>query len=369
MTGRSRPAPVTVLDDAHATYPHVHGFHAGGARALVVRRGPASEVWSVDWHAPDRAPRAVWRVPGAHAGPVWPEASVAGEQAAVVAAGALWWIDLTGVTPPRVLHRAAEGRRLQNLVSVDPRGGRVVAVEEPDPAVGHAPGDSGAACVVVEVPVGAGAGGARELVRLGWHANHPQLSPMDPDWLGLAHEGPAREVSDRVWAWHARLAPAGVCVTDQHLLADTPGAFVALGHERWLHHARGLVAVAYGESEAGPRGLWTTTIDDAGGRRTWLAAPGERFWHVDVSRDGRFAVVDTKGRWDAPGRAADEGAPFASDVVLVDLVTGTQRLLARTWARRHPQHPHPVLTPDGGAVLFTDSSPDLRAMRVARIGL
>lgn len=211
MTRAGRPVPATVLDDAHVPYPHVHGFHAGGTRALVVRRapgahGPASDVWSVDWRDPGRAPRDVWRAPDAHAEPVWPEASPAEERAAVVADGTLWWLDLDGGEAPRALHRAGPGRRLQGLVSVDPRGGRVV-------------------------------------------------------------------------------------------------------------------------------------------------------------------VVDTKGRRDAPGRAVDEAAPFASDVVLVDLTTGAQRLLARTWARTHPQHPHPVFTPDGAAVLFTDSSPDLRSMRVARVDL
>ncbi|MER5365648.1 hypothetical protein [Streptomyces sp. NPDC002722] len=191
--------------------------------------------------------------------------------------------------------------------------------------------------------------------------SHQFHSPYDESWLTFAHEGPSREIPDRIWARHPVRAPEGRCVFDQ----AAEGGTLAVGHERWMFHDLGALVCAYGESEAGPRGLYALHPD---GRPARLVSAGERDWHCDISRDGRRAVVDTSGPLDAPGRGW-QNAGQVSDVVLVDMATGARTLLARTAADRHPRHPHPVFTPDGTAVLHNHGDPSTGEVAVARVPL
>ncbi|WP_405718467.1 hypothetical protein [Streptomyces sp. NBC_00046] len=105
---------------------------------------------------------------------------------------------------------------------------------------------------------------------------------------------------------------------------------------------------------------------------TWTgrvqAGPARPDRHCDISRDGRRAVVDTTGPFDAPGRGWQD-AGQVSDVVLVDMATGARTPLARTEADRHPRHPHPVFTPDGTAVLYNHGDPSTGEVAVARVPL
>lgn len=114
-----------------------------------------------------------------------------------------------------------------------------------------------------------------------------------------------------------------------------------------MFHRPGAVVVAYGESEAGPRGLWQVLPDG----EARLVSPGERDWHCGISRDGKWAVVDTSGPADAPGRGW-QNAGRESSIVAVDTETGERTLLATTGHEPHPYHPHPSITPDGRSVVF-----------------
>jgi len=175
-----------------------------------------------------------------------------------------------------------------------------------------------------------------------WWANHFHYVPADPMWIAYCHEGPTETVPDRVWIMHPQKAPGGRCVFDQ--ASEKAGAPLCVGHERWGHHEVMGVAPAYGVSPAGPRGLYAVYAD---GRPARLLSPGERDWHADIRRDGKFALVDTTGPQDAPGRGW-ENAAGVSDILLVDMASGVRRPLARTGiGPRHPAHPHPVFSPDG----------------------
>ncbi len=86
-----------------------------------------------------------------------------------------------------------------------------------------------------------------------------------------------------------------------------------------------------------------------------------------VTRDGRWAVVDTTGPWDRPGKSW-ENAEDISDIVLLDMKTGERHFLARSRQyMRHPRHPHPVFSPDGSTIFFNESSPDTTSNRVLRM--
>ncbi|KRV50648.1 hypothetical protein AQ490_16815 [Wenjunlia vitaminophila] len=340
-----------LLDAAHLPYPHTNGFHHGGERLVLARYSPAvggTGLSSVRWRGPTTDERPLCELPPSTpgpGGPVWPDVALAAERAAFTWNGTLYVLDLESGTLER-LYAAADGHTLQDLCSITAEGDRVVVMEHP--LHQRVP----VRCLEVSLT-----GQVRQLFATGWFANHPCHSPHDQSWLAYSHEGPACDVRDRVWAWHPDHAPDGACVYDQGPLA--------VGHERWMFHDLGAVVCAYGVSEAGPRGLYMVHPDGRGAR---LVSGGERDWHCDISRDGRWAVVDTTGPHDAPGRGWDN-AGHTSDVLLVEVATGTRTVLARTGADSHPRHPHPVFTPDGTSVLYNAGDPATGAVAVAVVPL
>ncbi|MFJ1614697.1 oligogalacturonate lyase family protein [Streptomyces sp. NPDC088251] len=345
-----------LLNGAHLPYPHANGFHAGGERVVLTRHSPvtgAIGLTSVRWRGEERAARALCELPPSTSGPeqlLWPDVALAAERAAWVWNGALHVLDLDSGASER-LYTAAPGHTLQNLCSLTGAGDRVVVMEHPEGR------ETAVTCLEISVSTGK----TDELFGKPWFANHPAHSPHDESWLTFAHEGPSQEIPDRIWARHPTRGPEGRCVFDQ----ATERGTLAVGHERWMFHDLGAVVCAYGESEAGPRGLYTLYPD---GRAARLVSEGDRDWHCDISRDGRLAVVDTTGPLDAPGRGW-QNAGQVSDVVLVDVATGARTPLARTEADRHPRHPHPVFTPDGTAVLYNHGDPSTGEVAVARVTL
>ncbi|WP_327091441.1 oligogalacturonate lyase family protein [Nonomuraea sp. NBC_01738] len=318
-----------VATGAHLTYPHANGFHDG--RLLLARheagRG-ATALVSVDLGGKDeRLVAAIAPRRDGVARPAYPDVAEGTGRAAWIWDDVLYIADEPGAA--EIVYTAAH---LQNVCAITRDGASVVVVRE-----------TGDRWIFLRIDLATGY--ATELFTRPWRANHPHHSPFDESWLAYAHEGPAREIPDRVWAWHDG---RHVQVLDQAAISAVPGAFVAVGHERWLHHDLGAAVVAYGDSEAGPRGLYFTHPD---GRPPRLVAAGERLWHCDVSRDGRWAVADTTGPSDLPGRGWQD-AGGVCDVLLVEVATGHQVRLARTTATSHPDHPHPIFTPAGDEILF-----------------
>ncbi|MFF9345585.1 hypothetical protein [Streptomyces sp. NPDC014734] len=361
-----------LLSGAHLPYPHTNGFHAAGERVVLTRHSPvtgAIGLTSVRWRGEDRAARALCELPPSASGPeqlLWPDVALSAERVAWVWNSALHILDLDSGVPER-LYTAAPGHTLQDLCSLTGAGDRVVVMEHPEGR------DTPVTCLEISVSTGR----VGELFTKPWFANHPAYSPYDESWLAFAHEGPSQQIADRIWARHRTRDPEGRCVfgqtTDGGTRSEThpgaragaPAGTLAVGHERWMFHDVGAVVCAYGESEAGPRGLYMVHPD---GRPARLVSEGERDWHCDISRDGRLAVVDTSGPLDAPGRGW-QNAGQVSDVVLVDVATGARTPLARTEADRHPRHPHPVFTPDGTAVLYNHGDPSTGDVAVVRVPL
>ncbi|MEV6745346.1 oligogalacturonate lyase family protein [Streptomyces sp. NPDC051080] len=346
-----------LLSGAHLPYPHTNGFHADGERLVLTKYSPttgALGLTSVRWRDGERTARDLYEAEPGTTGPeqlLWPDVALAAERVAWVRDDAVHVLDLDSRAAPERLYAAAPGHTLQNLCSLTAAGDRVVVMEQPEDR------DAPVTCLEISVSTGR----ADELFTEDWFANHPAHSPYDESWLTFAHEGPSRQIPDRVWARHPVRAPEGRCVFDQ----AAEGGTLAVGHERWMFHDLGALVCAYGESEAGPRGLYALHPD---GRPARLVSAGERDWHCDISRDGRRAVVDTSGPLDAPGRGW-RNAGQVSDVVLVDMATGARTHLARTAADRHPRHPHPVFTPDGTAVLHNHGDPSTGEVAVARVPL
>jgi len=204
-------------------------------------------------------------------------------------------------------------------------------------------------------------GQIRTIVERPWYANHFHFSPFDPDWIGYAHEGPTEKIPDRTWVWHAEKAPQGKCVFDQ--ASDDPQLKLCVGHERWTHHDVSAVTIAYGVSPVGPRGLYEVFADDRPAR---LVSAGDRDFHCDITRDGRWAVLDTTGPHDAPGKGWDNAADV-SDIFIVDMKTGRRQFLARSHLNLHPRHAHPVFSPDGATIYYNEAESGGERNRVMEV--
>lgn len=332
-----------VAANAHLTYPHTNGF----LNDELVLAGYKPGLGATGIIRVDGRPSCTLGPRDGGPGPVWFDIALDADFMAWVWNGVLY-----GLRPgdqPQVIYKPDSEYTVQGLCSVTRRGDRVVVMRESADEY---------TCLDIDVATG----DVRELFTRTWFANHVQHSPYDESWIGFSHEGNATQTPDRMWAWHPR---STTCVLNQTAISDTAGIPVAVGHERWAFHDLAAVVCAYGESEAGPRGIYMVHPD---GRPPRLVSAGDRFWHCDISRDGHWAVVDTTGPVDAPGRGWDN-AHGVSDVVLVEMSTGSQTPLARTFASRHPHHPHPVFTPDGSAVLFNHTDPDTGTVAVARIAI
>jgi hypothetical protein len=204
-------------------------------------------------------------------------------------------------------------------------------------------------------------GEASLIIEKSWWANHYHYCPHDEAWIGFCCEGETTTVPQRVWGYHAELAPAGKPLLDQHW--ETPGERMCVGHERWCFHDRSVVAVAYGQSAPGFGGIYEAFVDGRPSRQIGVSG---RDWHVNVSRDGRWAVVDTTGPHDAPGRSW-ESAAQVSDVLVMDMTTGARQFVARSRQYRHPSHPHPIFSPDGQWIFYNEADEALSRNRVMRV--
>lgn len=355
-------SPRILLDDSYATYPHSNGYYDGGARIALGMAAGADEIVGVrlDGSGEPEVLLSAEAIAAESDLPPWSESELARSvpwfdvaldaQTLVCARDdALFVVELAGDRTPRIAHRPADGWALDGLTSVS-ADGRTALVSEMRDGVHRA--------LTVDVRTGA----TTEIVRHPWFANHFHLVPADESWIGYSHEGAATQVDDRLWAWNREDAPDGRRVVDQRTLSAQPPAAVALGHERWMFHDTGAVVVAYGESEAGPRGIYEVFVD---GRAPRLVSAGERDWHCGITRDGRTIVVDTTGPADLPGRGwADAGT--ASSIQLIDAASGERRTIAETGFISHPYHPHPSFTPDGGAVVFNHVERDERGAVIRR---
>ncbi len=205
-------------------------------------------------------------------------------------------------------------------------------------------------------------GKVRVLMKKSWLVGHAHYVPGDENWVGVCHEGPTEKIPDRVWAWHERLAPEGRCVFDQK--SDDPKYFLNVGHERWGFLGASGLAVAYGCSPAGPRGLWQVFAD---GRAAKQIFSNDRCWHCDISRDGRYALADTTGTWNLPGHGWENDDKNRS-ILLIDVATGRHVVLGSAGGDTHPYHPHPIFSPDGQNVFFNTKRGNETAVMIVRIG-
>lgn len=197
-------------------------------------------------------------------------------------------------------------------------------------------------------------------------ADHQHYCPHDEQWIAFAHDGDITRSLDAVWGLH-RAGPqkpgAPMRLWDERA---PDGGSLLVGHARWAFHRTGALVVAYPSSQGHPRGLYFV---NAAARKAELVSSSDYDWHCNISRSGRWAVVDTKP---PQNRKTEDDGRVISDIVLVNMATGRRHWVARSHAHeKHPYHPHPHFTPDGASVIYNDFEHDGRgkASRVVLVEL
>lgn len=336
------------------TYPHSNGFLADGRSLILGSFAGEDTVLLRHDLASGRSDELVRLpgIPGKHAAR-WYDISLRGDRLITVVDNRILAIDLSGDGRLREIHRTQPGHEIHELPAISGDGRRLIVGE-----ILPVPGAQGVT-TVKELEIDSGQ--VTTLFSHAWHCNHFHYCPADESWIGYSHEGPTDRIPDRMWAWHRTLAPRGRCVFDQ--VSDVPGIPLCIGHERWMYHRPGAVAVAYGVSPHGPRGIWEISVDGTPPR---LISAGERDLHVNVNRTGTQVVIDTSGSLACAG-SGWQNNDERCDILLADVATGERSWLARTdisglrfpGRMRHPFHPHPHFAPDGRTVVFNDyAGPD-----------
>lgn len=326
----------------YQTYPHSNGF-ADGGRSLVLGQmeGDHVSLWKIRLSDGEERQIARFKVDVDPTAPslsqVWFDVAESINTLVAMAERTVWLIALDSPDGPRELYRQPDGLTLNPLPSISPDGRRVL--------INAKRSDGMHGGLMIDV----GSGHTEFVVTHVWWANHFHFSPYDPNWIAYCHEGDTMLIPDRMWAWHAAHAPHGQPILDQHW--NDLRRRLSIGHERACFHTGSLLTIAYGVSVGGPRGLYEVFFDRT--RSPRLVSEGNRDWHCNVSRDGRWAVVDTTGPHDQPGKGWDEATDI-SDIVLVDMNTGERRAIARSHQVVHPWHPHPTFSPDGRCLVYNE---------------
>ncbi len=347
-----------ISSNDHLPYPHSNGF-ADGGRSLVLGRFGQAEISLVkrnletgkefilaSFASSELLGKGKWF--GAE-DRLWVDVAEKTNVAVTVAQNTVWIYDLNQSGPARKLFAAPEDYSLHALPGITMDGTRVVVVA-------HQLGRSVAWLIDVA------SGENHSFFESDWAADHFHFCPHDENWIGFSHEGACDLIPDRMWGWHRTLAPQGKAIFDQR--SEDPQRLLCVGHERWCYHDTSALAVAYGVSPSGPRGLYEIFPD---GRLSRLVSPGDRDWHCNVSRDGRWAVVDTTGPHDLPGKGW-EGVHGESDVLLVDMQTGVRTFLAHSRSGKGQAHPHPVFSPDGRWIYFNNTNLAGDAVWIEKVG-
>jgi hypothetical protein len=325
--------------DCYLTYPTANGFCG---ESLVAAQRHSDSFSLVEISLATGGMRTLANLPRIGADLLYFDA--AGSRIVAGASGAVWLIEGDRAAEPLI-----SGLQNTPIPSLSRDGQRIVLTLRDSDDLFH----------LEEYRVETGK--SQRLTSASWWMNHAHFSPHDESWIGYCHEGPCEEVMDRVWGFHIQHAPQGKCLFDQCSF-DGP---LYVGHERWSFHDCSVFAVAYGVSPGEPRGIYEIFAD---GRSARLVSQGDRDWHVDVSRCGRWAVVDTTGYHDTRGQRLDlKEAGGVSDIVLIDCVTGYREHLTRTTNSTHPSHPHPVFSPDGRWIYFNECDETGRRNRIRRL--
>ena len=341
------PKPIEITSyekNRFLAYPHSNGFADGGASLLAGEfDGQEYSLVRIDLATgrdTGRFPFPIKRL--SHSLPTF-EIARGTNRLFIADDGALWMSRLDEQVEPELVYRGPIS--LFEIVSASADGSRVAGFAK-----------TGDCYCGVQIDVSTGS--ATTLFTHPWWVGHVHYGPFDESLIGYCHEGKTEETSDRVWLHSEN---GNRCLFDQHW--DDLSTRLSVGHERWAFHDASVVLIAYGVSIGTPRGVYESFAD---GRMSRLISMGDRDFHLDISRDGRWIVVDTTGPYDLPGKGW-ENAGIASDILLIDRASGARELLARSTEHHTTSHAHPVFSPDGRWIFYHQTNDAITNWRVMKV--
>ncbi|GAT34397.1 oligogalacturonate lyase [Terrimicrobium sacchariphilum] len=328
--------------NAYFVYPHSNGFLPDG-RTYVAARPERDGLTFLAFDPATGTQKELGWFPHVD---LYYSLSEDWKRMAFTADNTLYLWEIESGQPPKVVYQDTPeeaGKWWHTVSDISPKGDAIVSMRKR--RKGADPGDDSIKCQMLRHDLTSGK--TEVLMETDWWLNHVHFSPYDPSWICFSHEGDADKVADRIWAWNAQDAPKGKVLFTQ---TGQDGKPLQVGHERAAFHSPSMVFIAYGTSEGSPRGLYEVGFDG----KSRLVSQGDRDMHCNISRDGRWAVVDTSGPHDAPGKGW-ENSNSVSDVMAVNMQTGKREMLYRTSILKHPWHPHPNISPDGRWIVLNDA--------------
>ena len=328
--------------NCYFTYPHCNGFLPGGNPVIGHIGDDNHTLTYLEWDFRAGDTRPIYQTTAADM--YWDIAARSGDLATIKNRREIVVVPTQGSPKSETIARfnATPSARIEDLLSITAAGDKVLY------AIGKSDNDPQHVYAAEFFEVNRHTGVATSILAVPFNADHPQYCPHDESWIGFAHEGDTRASHDRIWALrHQGKGNAQPIRLWDETLADKGVGLV--GHERWAFHTSGALAVAYPESDGRPRGLYFV---DATSRHAVLVSASDYDLHCNISRDGKWAVVDTKH---PPHRAQEADGRSISDIVLVNMSTGKRQWLARSHLHQfHPWHPHPHFSPDAKYVIYND---------------
>ena len=177
-------------------------------------------------------------------------------------------------------------------------------------------------------------GEIKTVIDVDFRMGHVQTNPWVPGEIIYCHETTG-DGPQRMWTVHGDGSgnrPLYVETPDEWVTHETVSApdevmFAIMGHLPYLRqHPTGIAVI---DLRTDSMKILGQVEEDMGGQRQG------GFWHVNGSPDGKWAVGDT----------------FKGDIFLLSRKTG-ERILLTTDHKMHPDHTHPIFSPDSKRVLI-----------------
>lgn len=183
---------------------------------------------------------------------------------------------------------------------------------------------------------------------------HFMICPTNYKRAYFCHEGITQYVANRMWMYDDNEKKMWSFAKQR--LDENGNLGDQYGHEMWAPDGKGMYVVKYPSSTIKPTGVMYVDVDTG---KTEAVATGYRYWHICVSRDGKYLIGDTF--------EPDLGDKSKTEVVVVDLSDGSESLIevAKT-NMHHPAHPHPQLSPMSDKAIYnTLDKNDRLTVRIA----
>ncbi|WP_158743414.1 hypothetical protein [Acidisphaera sp. L21] len=372
--GRLVKRTVASPDNTYATYPHANGFLPDGRLVLAQRTDPQTVQYAaIDLTGASQSPAPLATLRGvrmyyaiSHTG-VLVAPTLFGAEFVDLAKGGksiLRWEDPEYKADP---HRVSQRLRMAQDVDIAADGRQALLTRV---VYGDKKEVVASSILLIDLATGTATTIAKSAADPATGTidplDHAHFSPADPEYICFCDAHP--NTTRRMWIWHATKANPARPLFDQSA-QPKPLLFT---HERALFDRPAMLAIVYGSSSGGPRGLYELPLSGAAPR---LVSESNRDLHCNASRDGRWYIVSLQGTADTtssaglldlcarPGGAADpdwlrsaKGYSF-SDVVIVNAKTGERAFLYRAANANEgqPYEVQPAISPDGRWVVLKDA--------------